>query len=1157
MPFEDLCPELVEALEARGITDPTPPQADVIPLIRKGDNVLLVAPTGIGKTEAAMLPILDAIHATKGARTGFRCLYITPLRALNRDMLRRIEDYGKALGVTVGVRHGDTSQTERGAQSRNPPEILITTPETLQVLFTGKVLRKHLEAVQWVVVDEIHELADTERGAQMSVALERLTLVAGEFQRIGLSATVGDAESVGRFLAGPSRKMDIRKHDTFREYDVMVESPPPSDDPKLQDRLQGDPDILGVMVRAREIVESGRSTLFFVNTRETAEWLAARYRLWDESFPIEVHHGSLSKETRMDMEDRFKSGELRALICTSSLELGIDVGSTDMVIQYNSPRQVARMVQRAGRAGHRVGERIRARVLATAPDEIAEALVIARRCAAREIEDLSGRPCPLSVVANQLVAMTMAGKMDKDTAFRIFSGAWPFRDLSRRDMDDVIAQLESIKLLFVDEDGSFRRSRKGMEYFYGNISMIPDERTYRVRDIGTRAVIGTLDESFVATFAEEFAMFIAKGRTWRIVEMREDEILVEEAKAVGSVPNWVGSDIPVPYEIAMEVGRLRRLRNFGDYPGDARAAEVVGTYLDEQEERFRMPDDRTVTVEVGDRLAIVNGCFGSRVNETLGKIYAALLSARLGESVGLETDPYRMILELPRRVDPGDVLQTVTSVKPGTVEALSRMTVVNSSFLRWRFVFVAKKFGIIEKGADHRFMNFDRLFKLHSDTPAYREAVDKVLWEDLDIPDAERVVSMMASGEIEVVPGKVSPIGLEGITRSKELMQPVRADHSILMALKKRLENEILFASCLNCGAQHRFRAGDAPKRFVCERCGGNMIAVLKDYERASIDLVKHQELTTQEKKDRARLSRNANLVNEFGRRAVICLAGRGVGPDTASRILSKMYVDEDEFLRSIMNAEILYAKNKRFWDRSPSEVAGLRSELGLLLRDLGLLHPHGGIGIEPLANDVDLGRCVPRRIRGMDLHGLEAPSQLVQQGIEHIPHEHLHDTLPLLLQDAVADVHCEHAQIDGSSMVHGVVAGDVRGHIRQHHVGLAAEPVHELDHGRVLGYIPDERLDAIDRPDVPEIDPYDLSAGPCALLRHLEPSPRAGAEIDDRVARLEDREPVVDLDELEGCPGAVVQLLGELVVVLVPPLGDPAVVQIGHGQPLESLLIK
>ncbi len=915
MPFPELCPELVSALAARGITEPTPPQADVIPRIQAGGNILLVAPTGIGKTEAAMLPILNEIHATKGKVTGFRCIYVTPLRALNRDMLRRMSEYGEALKVTVGVRHGDTSQAERNAQSRNPPEVLITTPETLQVLFTGKNLIQHLKAVEWVVIDEIHELSNTERGAQLSIALERLAVIAGEYQRVGLSATVGNPESVANYLVGPRRKVEIRKHDTFREFDIKVESPEPMDDVKIVDKLQGDPDIIGVMRHARDIIDGGRSTLFFVNTRETAEWLAARYRLWDETLPIEVHHGSLSKETRMEMEDRFKSGEVKSLICTSSLELGIDVGTTDMVIQYNSPRQVSRMIQRAGRAGHRVGEKIRARVLATAPDEVAEAMVIARRCDAKELEFWEGRPCPISVVANQLVAMTMTSHVNLDLAFHIISGAWPFRDISKQEIQDVLTQLQSIKLVFIEPDGSFRRSRKGMAYFYENISMIPDERNYLVRDIGTRAIIGTLDESFVASFAEEYAMFIAKGRTWRIVEMREDELLVEEARDVGSVPNWVGSDIPVPFEVATEVGRMRRLRNFSDYPGDERSIAVVKAYLEEQDSRFPMPTDRCVTVEVGDRLAIVNCCFGSRVNETLGKIYAALLTARFGESVGMTADPYRIILELPRNMKRDDILQTVQSVKPGTVEALSRMTILNSSFLRWRFVFVAKKFGIIEKNADHRFMNFNRLFDLHRDTPAYKEAVNKVLWEDLDIPNTEMVVAKMASGEIKTVLGGISSIGLEGITRSKELMQPVRADHSILMALKKRLESETLFATCMNCGSQWRFKVEDAPKRFICPHCNGNMVAVLKGYDREVVKLVKAKELSTQEQKDRLRLSRNANLVNEHGRRAVICLAARGVGPDVASRILRSMYVDEDDFLRDIMNAEILYAKNKRFWD--------------------------------------------------------------------------------------------------------------------------------------------------------------------------------------------------------------------------------------------------
>ena len=915
MPFDYLSHELQEILSGNGITEPTDPQKDAGPRILKGQNVLLVAPTGIGKTEAAILPVLDMIRQ-EGKSSGIRCIYITPLRALNRDMFRRMEELGTELDIKVDVRHGDTSASERNRQSQHPPDILITTPETMQVMFTGKRLLEHMKSVKWVIVDEIHELADTERGAQLSVALERLTKVAGEFQRIGLSATVGNEKEVARFLVGVKRDVVLCKHDTHRDMEISVERPDVCDDPVLLDKLQGDPEIISVMVRARELIEEGRSTLFFVNTRETAEWLAARYRYWDENFPIDVHHGSLSKEVRMDMEDRFKTGKLRSLICTSSLELGIDVGSTDLVIQYNSPRQVSRMIQRAGRAGHKIGHKINAKIIATSPDELAEGLVVARKSCDKELESRPGRPCPLTVVANQLIAMTMNGRMDRDQAYSIFRRSHIFRDLDRKDMDEVLEQLKSIKMVFEDEDG-FRRSKKGMNYFYSNISMIPDERTYFIRDIASRAIIGTLDESFVASFAEQYAMFIAKGRTWRIVEMREDEILVEEAREIGSVPSWTGSDIPVPFEVAMEVGRLRRTRDFKGYNGNRNSVDTITQYLKEQDEHWPMPSDKTVTIEIGDRLAIINCCFGTCVNETLSKIFAALLTARIGESVGVSTDPYRIILELPRNISKDIILQTFTNIRPGTIEALAKMTILNSTFLRWRFAYVAKKFGIIEKDADHRFMNFTKLFELHRDTPAYREAVNKVLWEDLDIENTEKVVSMIADGSIEVKVGSISRIGMEGIVRSKELMQPLRADHTILMALKKRLENETLYASCINCQSQYRFRVGDAPKRFKCQNCGGIMIAVLKEYDRDKIRLFgkDRDQLSSEEKKDIARIKRIANIVNENGKKASMALAGRGVGPDSASRILRTRHIDEDEFLRDILSAEVLFAKNKRFWD--------------------------------------------------------------------------------------------------------------------------------------------------------------------------------------------------------------------------------------------------
>ncbi len=915
MPFDYLCEDLQRILADRGMTEPTEPQREASPIIQTGANVLLVAPTGIGKTEAAMLPIFDALYRVQ-KKPGIRCLYVTPLRALNRDMMKRMTELGKELGVTVDVRHGDTSASDRARQSQHPPEIMITTPETLQVMFTGRNLVKHLKNVRSVVIDEIHELSNTERGAQLSVALERLEALAGTFQRIGLSATVGNEEEVARFLVGNGRDVRICKFDTFRDMEINVERPEICDDAALMDKLQGEPEIVSVMIRARQLIEQGRSTLFFVNTRETAEWISSRYRYWDERIPIDVHHGSLSKEIRTEMEDRFKNGDLKALICTSSLELGIDVGTTDLVIQYNSPRQVARMIQRAGRAGHRVGEKINARILATAPDEILESIVVARRSESREIEDRGGRPCPMTVVANQLIAMTMGGRITREEAYRIISKAYPFRGMYREEMEDVLEQLKSIKMVFEDDDG-FKRSKKGMNYFYNNISMIPDERSYFIRDIATRAIIGTLDESFVATFEDDFNTFIAKGRTWRVVEQREEEILVEEARNIGAVPSWTGSDIPVPFEVAMEVGRLRRTRELDGYRCNDLAKQTVLSYLSENDRRWKMPTDRTVTLEYGEGVAILNTCFGTCVNETISKIYSALLVARIGESVGVSTDPYRIIVELPRYIDKSVLIDTFHLIRPGTIEALARKTILNSTFLRWRFAYVAKKFGIIEKNADHRFINFTKLFDLHKDTPAYREAVNKVLWEDLDIANTEKAISMIDSGEIEIVAQGISRIGMEGITRSKELMQPLRADHTILMAMKKRLCDEVLYASCLNCRNQWRVRVGEAPREFVCPKCGGLMIALVKDYDRESIKVCAKDkdDFTAEEAKTYAKLRKVANLVSTNGPRAAMVLAGRGVGPETAMRILRNSFRDEDDFLREIMSAEVTFAKNKRFWD--------------------------------------------------------------------------------------------------------------------------------------------------------------------------------------------------------------------------------------------------
>jgi len=912
--FSLLDERLTSLLTKRGIVEPTEPQEKAIPAILSGQHVLLVAPTGIGKTEAAMLPILHLLARSRRGG-GIQCIYITPLRALNRDLLRRLKELGESVDVRIAVRHGDTPPSERAAQSRNPPEVLITTPETLQILFTGKVLRTHLRSVKHVVIDEIHELAEDERGAQLAVGLERLVDVAGEFQRVGLSATVGSVDEISNFLTGVGRGVTVLRVSAVKDMRISVESPPEDPgDKDLADRLETDLKHIACMRRCRELIEQHRSTLFFVNTRDYAEALGVRYHVWDDEFPVGVHHGSLSKEIRIRMEDDFKNERLKALICTSSLELGIDVGSADFAIQFNSPRQVTRLIQRIGRSGHRIGEVSLGTIITTDPTETAESLAITRRAMVEELEKFKIRQNPLGVLANQLVAMTLTeGRVEKERAFATIRRAYPFRDLRRGDFDDVLRLLADLHILWNDPD-AFRRKTTGMRHFFDNISMIPDERTYKVRDVSSRAVIGTLDEGFVASYAEPYATFVTRGRTWRVVEVMEDEVIVEQVREIAATPSWVGEEIPVPFEVAQEVGAMRRLLAMDVYPADESTRKQFEEWVRSQR-GHPLPTDKLVTVEQGDGVIVVNCCFGTRVNETLSKLVASLLTARFGESIGVQTDVYSIVLETPRNVRAGDVVRILKETDPESLSQLMRIVVRGSSYLRWQFVNVAKKFGAVRKGADYKMLNISKLIEVFDKSPILEEAIAKTLWENMDIETTALVLRRIQDGTIELVTGPLSPMGIEAIKERKELLQPQRADKAVLNALKERLESEEVIMVCMNCRAQRRGPVRALPDRIKCSKCGGVLLAAVQPYVKQHLALLKRGPVDEGERKEMARIRKNANLVMAHGKKAVMALVGRGVGPDTAARILMRPHPEEDDFLRDILAAEIVYARTKRFWD--------------------------------------------------------------------------------------------------------------------------------------------------------------------------------------------------------------------------------------------------
>lgn len=966
-------------LEEERIFEPTEPQKEAIPAILSGENVLLIAPTGTGKTEAASLPIFHQILSSK--IRGTKAVYITPLRALNRDMLRRFQEWGEKLHISVAVRHGDTSQTDRRRQALKPPDLLITTPETMQIMLTGKLLRKNLSTVKTVVVDEVHEMASTKRGSQLAVILERLVELAGDFQRIGLSATVGSPEDVARLLAGRGRSYRIIETEVERASDLRVTSPTPvRGDYAMASTLECDPHLAAQIRFIREMVHS-KKCLIFVNTRQAAEVLGSRFRQLGE--PVGVHHGSLSVEARVEAEEAFKSGSLRGLICTSSMELGIDIGDVDHVIQYSSPRAVSRLLQRVGRSGHRIGLLSSGTIIATSADDLAEACAICRAAAAGELEEIQIHEKPTDVLANQIVGLEMDfGDIDRETVQRIVTKAYPFRELSREEMDGVIEEMAEHRLVR-PEGNILQRTRKAREYYIENLSMIPDEKRYNVYDIVGRRSVGTLDEAFVVSFAQPGSTFVTKGEIWEITEIEDNEIKVVPIHRSGEIPSWTGEEIPVPFAVAQEVGCIRReimqaLEGRGggehahtgcaakmtegeqargekaggddyasdDYaydedagntaPGNGAAADraaamLVGRYpLDDaaakelvdliekqMEKNMPVPDESHIVVECGGEGAIINACFGHKTNDTLGRVITSILSARFGSNVAMQIDPYRIELTLPRVLLAEEIKKLLTELDPTYVEPILEMTLKNTTLLRWKMVHVARKFGAFSRDVDYQRVSLAKLLAVFEGTPMYREALREIYHDRLDIKRARWVLEKIKDGTIEVVCSYPSPIGTSGRGGGRDVISPEHADAAVIDLLKNRIMNDRVLLFCVNCKKWKSIRQVErVAERPECPICGSRMVAALKPWEEEEIKIVKKPEKkkTAEDRRRTKRVFRNANLVLSYGKTAAIALASRGLGPETAARVVGKGQSDELEFYRDILKAEREYARTKRFW---------------------------------------------------------------------------------------------------------------------------------------------------------------------------------------------------------------------------------------------------
>src|SRR4051794_38464233 len=641
----------------RNFAAPTPAQEKGWPAIADGGHVLIQAPTGSGKTLAAFLSAIDRLTAEPNR--GLRLLYVSPLKALNYDVERNLRGplAGLQSELRVAVRTGDTPQKERAAMLREPPDILITTPESLFLLLTSRA-RELLRSVETLILDEVHAVAGTKRGAHLALSVERLeALAARPPQRIGLSATQRPLEEIGKFVAG-GRPIELVDAGLAKELDLEVVVPVEDmREPGSEGREEGHeprsiwPSIYPALV---ELVRAHRSTIVFVNNRRLAERLALRLNELAEEEIARAHHGSLAREQRTQIEEDLKAGRIPCLVATSSLELGIDMGAVDLVIQVESPKSVARGLQRIGRAGHSLGEVSRGRIFPKFRADLLESAVVAQRMRAGLIEETQIPRNPLDVLAQHIVAICADEEVEVGELHELVRRAYPFAELSRAQLENVLDMLagrypsdefaELRPRIIWDCTAGILRGRPGSRRLaVTNAGTIPDRGLFGVFIAGEAGGrVGELDEEMVYE-ARAGQVIVLGASSWRIEEITCDRVLVSPAPGVpGAVPFWKGEGVGRPYELGEAIGKFARELLAARDPKvpdlDERAERNLVAFLREQEKATgALPSDRTVVVErfrdeIGDwRLCILTP-FGARVHAP----WAMAVGARLRESLGLE-----------------------------------------------------------------------------------------------------------------------------------------------------------------------------------------------------------------------------------------------------------------------------------------------------------------------------------------------------------------------------------------------------------------------------------------------------------------------------------------------------------------------------------------